>query len=417
MPEMTVETEKRNQGVYRVGQRFDNASINFISHRDPTTAYLVDGIVRDAVGKGFVVLDPKTKEPISWNDKFQLENDKYYETLLQGATITRSYGQSVLTFMNKEKEGEFLLRAYRPRDFQLKFNEETDLVKVETWLSIVGVARMNKKTFQTEEEIEDTFWYVWRHKPIHGQVMSYIEPIFDNLWGLYTIDANSIYYVVRVGGGLKIVKVPLQLLANEEWRSEFESGMENLNSPNSLILVPLMDGVETQVEFNVDTGGPAIDFTKIRDVHLDRISSYSGVPRNKFIGAELGLRSAEQNTLNFWDVLQGIQKHMTPLIKWYVNKIAKATGLITEDAEFEISFNVRHELSQEAKTDLLTKQLKNVKELVGMKSALGITNKQIVELTEVDLEVQEVEEIEPEMEVEDNVGQDQEQTEEEDRDE
>lgn len=392
MVQIKVETEKRNQGVFLFGQFFDHFSINFIIHRDGIARYLVKGIVEEAIGKGFDITDPDSKEPVDWNSKFQELQEPHFNELVEIAKIGRSYGQSVGTTL-ETKDKNLMFRGYEPVDYELKFTNEGILERIKAWFRI-NTASIPLNTHIWEgDELVDTFYYVYDPKTIVGEAMSYLEPIWDALWALYVIHQNSTLYAVRVGGGLKVAKVPMGLLKNQEWRSEFNAGLINVNSPNTIMIIPKMEGnVENNVEFELVTGDGSIDFKAIRDLHLEMITAYSGVPKNKLIGAELGMANSQENTLNFFDVLQGIQKELTPLIKWYVKQIAVFHDLIPEDDKFNfnITFGAREELTDEAKAELLAKKLANAQSLMNMASFLGITNKQINEMADLGFDITEI---------------------------
>lgn len=309
----TKDTLDMNPAVFRYWQGLNRTIYKMIYQRSAIGHWLCEGRVKEAFGPGFDIMQGDNIHPR--ND--EILNDKeltdYMDITIKAIAASIAYGYSVQIF------GKFA-ESTKPVYYWL---EEPDISE----LSILEGTKIIK-SIQFTPPVK----YAYNYKPIRvvgaqaantriigdftatmGEFRSYLEPIADILVSLINLNQQAALLIIRVGSGVRIIKVPYTLLEDETTKNEIYNGLRNMGV-NSLFVVP--DSIEGEVDIQVYFGeGGQVDFTSHRDNYLKEIAAYTGYPKEAFDGAEIGLRSAETNRqgyLNRQVELQ--QKHATAVL-------------------------------------------------------------------------------------------------------
>ena len=383
-------------GRFRYGKSFTYFDLRFMAFRDPMGYFLTRGIAEEALGRGFTVVDPKNEgQPVKWNDDLQKLIVPLWDQLLKGAHFERAFGDSVLTLTEGSKEHP-ILRAFEPENFDITLDKEGDPEAIQTREKVRGRKTENIENYKEGDlDLADTYFIQLRQKTGTGWGLSILEPVFDEVFSLYSTRMHQSLRDIREGGVMHMVYVEASVLGDETKMAKLEEGLINYGSADSTIFLPKHDDMK-DAEL-VSPSSPSYDFASSIQAGLERISVDTGIPAARLRGIEPGQQEgAEVNEKSYFDVLERIQDDYMPIVEWMVNRLAE---LNEWEGEFAIEFNNRRELSEEKAASLLATKIANVAALVPHMTRLGIDNVQLLELCGIDIEVELVdpEELMPDM--------------------
>ena len=323
----------------RYGASISHDLLKFVIDRSPIAHYLVFGIVREAMIHGFnVIRDGEIDEDTSNEIREFPEYDSMLDIAERALGYERGYGWSVLIpFRDKHREFPVFKVFYNGDDAysEITYDSLTPVsVKYRLMYDLVN----NKDAI---EGVTKDFLFIINEGVKIGQGTSYIYPIFDDLVGDLVLSQSTSLYLTRLGGGIKKMGVPMSFFDedNKKLRANTLKNLEALGYNTNFIYPKGTDGEE--YDFEIYTGtGTAMNIKEAQEFYLNRISVYTGIPKNKFLGSELGLRSSEQNYSYFSTQIQNVRRdlrriflYMLPLYGFEVSDISFIDSEETRERE------------------------------------------------------------------------------------
>lgn len=370
-------TQIRNMGLFRTGQPFDYPDMEYLADRETIANFIIYDLVERAIGKGFSLKQDENEHP---QDKAIQDKIKpIYEDFTIGASKERLFGS--LTYEVQQENERIFLNTFDPRDFGIEFDKFDKIVKLDVTERI--------KFFDSEQVLEkrdidskdfENFLYRYRKgKRERNKGVSYLESIHDVLIGIQTLDESCVYFIIRVGAGLKIIYVPKDKLNDAEYMAELEESIRSMNAENTTMILGTDVGEEpTRVELLT---GQAIDFNTLLDFFLKFISLKTGIPITILQGVTPGqLEGGKINETLLFDVLQKIQKNYEPLLRWIIDRIAALNTI--EMGEYEIEWLTREAVDEVGKQDLLTKRIDN---FIKLRNDIGTTHDIAASMSELEI--------------------------------
>jgi hypothetical protein len=410
---INVTTQKKRDDRFRYGIGFDYEKAKYMLYGNAYAAFITDGIFQEALAPGFDVINPKDDTEVDWNDEFWDKLEPMWNDFLPIGKYERTYGKALLSVMqNTLDKDELIVRVFEPKNYEPYYDKTGKIAYVEATEYIGGTiaeeikhklgnkpvkdsnigsmppSTLPNKSNGKQADLDWVHEVIIRTKDKIGEGASYIEPVFDTLYGLQTVSANSVYFAIRVGGGLKVIKIPEAKLGDTAYMTRVEDMLKSIDSAMSTITIPIVSGLGTeQPDFELKSGDQ-IDFKTIKDELRADLSAYSKLPREALIGSELGLRSAETNQGAYFRVLEDIQRQYVPTLLWLVKRFAEKYGWNAE--KIGIQFRKRLEINETEQIGVLEKKAIILEKLL----AQNVTFDSAIEL--LDLEELEQEEEEPE---------------------
>ncbi|KKM46871.1 hypothetical protein LCGC14_1559240, partial [marine sediment metagenome] len=323
------------------------------------------------------------------NDELQKLIKPIYEDYVISAQKTQLFGKMV-NEIQKEKDKLFY-NTFDPRDFTIEFDEFDNIVLLKVQEHI-----KHFKSGSTLEErvIEEKNFNFFRFEYRKGKRernngLSYLEGSYDAHVGIQNLMESGVYFVIRVGAGLKIIYVPMDKMNDDEYMADLELNIQTMNAENTTMILGIDEnGVKTEVQLL--TGQP-IDFNQLLVFYYKFISVKSGVPVTILEGVTPGqLEGGKINETLLFDVLAKIQKRYEPLLRWVIGQILPELA----EAEYDIEWITREAVDEKSKQELLKQKLENLETLTTTLTVKFDKAAQMVELelTEEDLDTELIEE-------------------------
>lgn len=360
--EPRVTTQKRRNEMFRYGQAYDNSKITFMIDRNPYAYRLTYGVVRDAIGKGIKTIEKETEKDKTWSKDMWEVLKKEWKTLEKYFGDERGFRKAL--FMVRETNNETVLRSFTPKDYSVAYDKHYNIVKMNATEYIGGSeamsilhqipANIDSGVVDEKFDLDSLYELIIRESDRKGEGKSVLQPVWDTLFSLMMLDEHATYFVIRVGGGLKIIKVPEDKLNDAKYMAKIRNAVEGVNSGNGVMIIPTVNVAGTNVQdltFEL-LSGELIDFLAVRDLLLGSLAAATGIPREVWLGSELGLRSSETNQSNYFSVLQDIQDDYRPFLEWLIRKLNKKHKWFGEEEEFDIEFIARSEMTDRQKMEL-----------------------------------------------------------------
>ena len=128
---ITTEDNERDWSAYRFGQIFTYENARQVADRDPYGYILCYLIPIQALGAGYDLVDPKTKEPIEKNDEiWEIMEPEWKRLAKKGVPLSRVFGQSyalIIKRNNPDHQGEPFTKIFELSQVdEIKYyNDET----------------------------------------------------------------------------------------------------------------------------------------------------------------------------------------------------------------------------------------------------------------------------------------------------
>lgn len=359
MSSINVTTQKRNVANYRFGQDFDYDKVRFQWRRTPYANRLVVGVVADAIGKKFNVIDTETGEPVENNEEIKDIIETMWLDILKTIHFQRAYGKSLGMFFTVDGMDVPIFRAYDMRHYFVEYDEFGFPIKYNITNNVGGVMAISTGRDVVDDELDFTYELLIDEEEAKGEGLSVLESVWDTLFSLMQLDENGTYYAIRYGAGIRYLKIPQEKLSNSAYMSNlnsFLSGAIGVNGVFSLPYTVSTGGTKMETEI-VNENAVQIKFLEIRDLLIGSLSAQTGIPREIFLGSEIGLRSSEKNEDRYFDYLQSIQDDYKPFFKWIVSTLNTKFEWFSEDLLIDIDYVGRDTLSDEESMAVLATKI------------------------------------------------------------
>lgn len=355
------------QGAFRVGGQITLNNLRQQYYRDSIAYFLCFGLVEEAIGKGFDIVDKKTQEPVPWNDAFQVYLERDLDEIVRSLALERRDGASLAAFLEEENEEDLLFRAYPKQDYEPKYHNTGKLKTVKATSKIADHPVEVVHDLTEEETALQVKQLLYRRREKINQGMSYLEPIWDDLIAVYFLISNLAYYLAKNGGGIKAVELDYGDLSidqlTEEQTTDLLKKLSEFSGVTDVVILP--PGVKLLTDLL--TSGSSVNWMQCLDTLLVPIVIHSSVPNTRLKGVTPGqLEGAQVNEETYFDVLRDLQKLVTAYLKWYVRTLNKKYAFYKDEKDeegqevlldYDLLFNVREEMSE---FDQLTLELKKL---------------------------------------------------------
>ena len=345
----------RNMGLFRSGQDFDYDDLEYIADREIIAEFLIYDLVERAIGKGFNL--KQEEEDHKSNDEIQTEILPIYEDYKISCQKQRLFGKMVNEI--QEANEKLYLNTFDPRDFNIELDMLDNITKLGVTEKIENFTTEGDKTLEERAitDFKDIFFTYRKGKRARNKGKSYLESTYDALVGIQNLQESCVYFVIRVGAGLKIIHVPFSKMADDEYMDELEDNIRTMNAENTTMILGYDDATGQKQEVQLLTGQP-IDFNTLLVFYYKFISIKSGVPVTILEGVTPGqLEGGKINETLLFDVLAKIQKECEEFLRWIIDKIALFKEIDLGD--YQIEWITREAVDEVGKQDLLTKRLTN----------------------------------------------------------
>ncbi len=322
---VTTTPQDKDWSAHRPGQIITYENMRQMADRDPYGSLLVYELPGAALAQWNLI--DSDGEPIEKNDEIKEIMTKPWKEIVQyGTGYERQFGQSYLVILKSDNpltKDQPFVKVYEPdRTEKIHYFNDRTIKKITLWDNDPVSGQQIRITIGEEEaevdpekgifgkdKLPDLFWNIVRHKKNWWEGASYLEPVWDELVGLRLVRAGCVLFAIRVGAGLKIIRVPEG--TPQKVIDDMESAAMKLDSLSGFFIVPL-EGAEIDIE----TGTGMIDYEKLKAVLIQSISAKTGLPRAAFEGIEMERQGGSFNEQRIFDYWRQLQREYEDKLKW-----------------------------------------------------------------------------------------------------
>lgn len=366
------DTATLREGAFRFGGQITYDHLREHYYRDDITFFLCKGLIEEAIGKGFEVIDKKTEETLDWDDQLQEYLERDMPEIVRSLAMERRDGRVLSAFLKNGTKLYF--RSFTHDFYGVDYDEFADIKEAIALSRIHNYPTDVPHVFK-DKKLETIRELILRRREKVNSGMSYMEPVWDISIALYFVASHIAYHVARAGAGIKAVEqeladgTPVDPL-DDDAIDDLLQKLAQFGSANDVLWLP--PGVK--LSENLLNSAGQVRWAEIFDILLARISIYTGIPMSRLKGLVPGqLEGAEVNEESYFDVLRDLQEQVKSFLRWYVLKITEFYGFGSE--EFDIRFNVREEMSEIDTIKIEKEKL----DLVDKYVAQGFTRKEAFE--------------------------------------
>lgn len=384
-------TQDRDATKYRFGQDFTYQNCKYAWRRQPYPNKLVVGTVDDAIGKGFNIIDVKTKKTILKNDEARAVINTVWKDLKKTIYYDRAYGKGLGVFYLIEKEGvpneELVLwRSYDPSHYYAFYDKFGIASKYVVTDFVGGVDAQSFMSEIIDEDLLRSYELIIREDEEKGEGLSVLEPVWDTLFSLSMLDEQGTYYAIRYGAGIRYMKIPEAKFLDTAFMSKIMAMLKGAIGSNGVYALPYQTIGGVREEFEISSEHAVqINFTQLRDMILGSLSAQTGVPLEIWLGALLGLRSSEKNEDRYFDYMQGIQEDYRDFFKWVVYTLNDLFIWFTDGLLIDIEYIGRDTLSKDELVDQVGKKID-----IASKAGFNVPKEWLAGILEIPLEDKEI---------------------------
>lgn len=374
MSQTKVITQKRDATKFRFSQDFTHDNITHAWRRQPYANKLVVGVVEQAIGKGFNVIDTKTKKPLEKNDDIREFIEEIWLDLKKTIHYERAYGQSLGSMFSDNLNNPFW-RAYDK--YWGDYDENAQATKYIATNYVGGISAIATPKEFIDGDLLFTYELLIRESSTKKIGISILEPVWDTIFALSSLDENGTYYAIRYGAGIRYMKIPEKKFKDPIFMSKIMGMLKGAIGANGVYALPYTTTAGIKEEFDIASeNATQIDFIQLRDLMLGSMSAQTGIPREIWLGSQIGLRSSEKNEDSYFDYLQSIQDNYRAFFKWIVYLLNSYFTWFAEDITIDIDYIKRESLDEEEKTELLGKKV-DIANKAGYKVPMDYLSKQL----------------------------------------
>jgi hypothetical protein len=358
---INIITQKKNVNNYRFGQDVSFEKIEYQVRRTPYAHRITHGAVDDAIGKGIKIIDFNSREQIKNNAMAVKTISGMWIDIKKAMYDERSYGKSLSQFFKMNKKSDTpVLRSYDVKHYYAKYDKYAVAEKYTLINKIGGTHAISNQQEIIDRELDRSYEIILRETEEKGEGISIIEPVWDTLFSLAMLDENATYFAIRFGAGIRFMKIPEAKFKDKNYMSNIFSMLKGAVGVNGVYALPYatINGVKEEIQIDSEKV-TQIRFTDIRDLLLGSLSAQTGIPREVFLGSQLGLRSSEKNEDSYFDYLQAIQENYKPYLLWIIYTLNEFFDYkwFSKTTVIDIVFNARETLSDEEKIDVVGKKV------------------------------------------------------------
>lgn len=386
----------KSYGLFRYGRDFNYEDLRKEGSpegRNSLAWFLTYGLVSEAILDGFDLID-ETEEIVEWNDDFQEILKPLLPDIAFALGTSRLFGHDLISIVNDEFNQTYV-RAFDPTKYWITSDKFGNITKAIAKETIIGAdPQIEDYTWETEEQLKNIYHSVNRITKNRNQGASYLNPIWDELQSLISLNEQVTIYVIRNAAGQIIISAPASVLQNEEGRNNIIDAAKKTNSANGLLLLPQGDAGE-KTTWTIQSVTQGFDPVALRQLWIQTISAYSGVPALRLEGAARNYSTADQNAASYIEVLQDIQDEYKDELLWLVERIAIKVLKRKDIKNIDLKFAVRKQLTEIERLEELESKLEILSSIMADKVNLKIslkTAKKLVDLKyeESDIQPEEV---------------------------
>lgn len=355
---LRVVTQEKNPVDYRYGQLFtyDNAKVAW--RRQAFAHKLVVGVVDDAIGKGFNIIDSKTKKIIKNNTEAQEIIATMWTDLKKTMYYDRAYGKSLGMFFLPAGANIPIWRAYDIRNYYASYDKFAIPTMYHITNSVGGTDAQSETMEVIDGDLDFAYEIITREDDEKGEGLSVLEPVWDTLFALSSLDENATYYAIRYGAGIRYMKIPQSKFTDTAFMSKVMAMLKGAIGANGVYALPYATVAGVKEEFDIASESAVqIDFLSLQRLFLGSLSAQTGIPLEVWLGALLGLRSSEKNEDRYFDYLQSIQDDYRKFLKWIVYKLNTLFKWFEEALIIGIEFIGRDTMSKDEMITFIGKKL------------------------------------------------------------
>lgn len=390
MSSRIVSTSKDfNPATFRYWHTINTVIYDVLYHRNPYANYYAEGIVREAFSKGFDYMqgdkEHENNEKILSHDLF---NDMMEKTILAIAQ-KRANTYAVMIWFKMEDQKEEQLYWLSWEDIVsmeiIPFTMDINYIEFHPPVYAVQTVDFTPITLGTKNS----------HKPIEnlklmasygkksGQFRSIYEPIFDDLVGLTNISQQVVIKQIRVGSGIRTIQVPWEMYSDDAAMAKFEKQLENMGVNQMMISPQDSDGgVEVKLYF----GEGSISSKEDKEEILGNVAAYTRIPIEAWRGSMLGVRSGDANRDMLLNQYSNINTSEEEYILW--NSLKQFDELFSGTIEgVWLRFKPLTEEDPTQLIDIIGKKLDIAQKLSPDYKRMGIVQKELYSLLDLDLKI------------------------------
>ncbi len=348
------ETVEKSYSLFRFGRDITEDDIRKELNRNGMAKFLTHGLASEALRKGWKLLKKGTDEELSINAKFMELLEPLLPDIVKWVGLERAYGHSLGAIIDDKDNQKPVFRAFEPRDFKITSDKFANIIVISAKEDVAGLKDSVPYNWDTAEKLLNTFLSVNRPARIRNSGDSYIIPIWDDINAVNLLSEHTAIFIIRTGAGRIVITGPEAMLNDTGTRNSIVNATQEMNSANQTLLIPQPPG-DVPLTITLETVTGSYNVLEFRKLFMQNISSYSAVPILRLEGATSTYATAEEEGSNYLSVLEDIQKENMEEIRWISKLLAEKYFDFT--GEFDIEFNVRQELTEEAQLDLLQKRV------------------------------------------------------------
>ncbi len=347
------ETIEKNYALFRYGRLITETMLRTETNRNPVAEFLCYGLPFEALHKGWTILEKDTDKEVDWSPEFEEKLEPLLPDIVRGIGNERTFGHA-LNALLEDDQNNTQFRSFEPDMYTIQANEFGNLIQAKATELVRGFDTEQVFRWQTPEELANIYHSVNRPSRHRNQGISYLVPIWDDVSSISLLSEMSAIFIIRVGAGRIIVTAPASMINDSETRASIITAVQESNSGNMFLLLPQPDSMDEKLEVNMESTTAAYDPVQQRKVFIQNISTKTNVPSLRLEGVTQNYATAAEEGTSYLSVLEDIQNENYDLCKWISKRIAEK--VLGKSEDFDIQFNVRQELTEMDRLDLLKAQ-------------------------------------------------------------
>ncbi len=364
MVQISTVTQNKKAINWRYGREFTYENLRFTWRRTPYGNKLVVGVVDDALGKRFNIVELKTEgegkdatkefKEIEKNDEAWEVISTMWKDVKKCIYYDRAYGKGLGSFFQRKGFDIPIWRSYDTRHYFVKYDEFGIAEQYDVVNKVGGTHAKADNQQLIDGELTLTYELITRETEIKGEGISVMEAPWDTLFSLTSLDEQGTYYAIRYGAGIRYMKIPESKFNDEKFMAKIKPMLQGAIGVNGVFSLPYttIGGVREDLEIASESAAQ-INFLELRDLLLGSLAAQTGIPVERFLGSMLGLRSSEKNEDSYFDYLQGIQEDYRDFLKWFVITLNALFGWFSKEAIIDIQYIPRETLDEEEQTEII----------------------------------------------------------------
>ncbi len=364
MVQVSTVTQNKKAINWRYGREYTYENLRFTWRRTPYGNKLVVGVVDDALGKRFNIVELKTEgegEDTTKEFKEIEKNDEAWEVIStmwkdvkKCIYYDRAYGKGLGSFFQRKGFDIPIWRSYDTHHYFVKYDEFGIPEQYDVVNKVGGTHARADNQQLIDGELTLTYELITRETEIKGKGISIMEAPWDTLFSLSSLDEQGTYYAIRYGAGIRYMKIPESKFNDKAFMARITPMLQGAIGVNGVFSLPYtsIGGVREELEIASEAAAQ-INFLELRDLLLGSLAAQTGIPVERFLGSMLGLRSSEKNEDSYFDYLQGIQEDYRDFLKWFVITLNALFGWFSKEAIIDIQYIPRETLDEEEQTEII----------------------------------------------------------------